>query len=67
MQNQTKTAAILYTDIVDYAALMYKYKDKALQLLHKNLDFLKPLIVKYNGEWLKKTEDSTIFCLSSSE
>ena len=67
MNEQTKFAAVLYTDIVSYAALMSKDKDRALQLLHKNRDFLKPLIEKHNGKWLKEIEDSTISCFPTSE
>ena len=44
MQDQRKTAAILYTDIVGYAALMSKDEQRALQLLHKKRDFLLKLI-----------------------
>ena len=67
MQDQRKTAAILYTDIVKFGALMSKDREWALKLLDRNRDFLKPIIEKHNGEWLKEIEDSTISCFSTSE
>ena len=48
-----KLAAIMFTDIVGYTALMGEDEQKALQFLQKNREFLKPLIKQYNGEWLK--------------
>ncbi|MCH7498301.1 MAG: hypothetical protein IH971_10675, partial [Candidatus Marinimicrobia bacterium] len=54
MTQTRKLAAIMFTDIVGYTALMGKDEQKALKLLHKNRDLLKPLIKKHNGEWLKE-------------
>ncbi len=57
MSEKRKLAAIMFTDIVGYTALMSKDEQKAMQVLQKKRDVLKPLIKKYNGEWLKKIGD----------
>jgi class 3 adenylate cyclase len=47
-------AAIMFTDIVGYTALMGEDEDKAFALLKKNREIQKPLIEKFNGRWLKE-------------
>ena len=44
-----KLAAIMFTDIVGYTALMAEDEHRALQLLQKNLEVLKPLIKQFAG------------------
>ena len=65
MKEQRKLTAIMFTDIVGYTALMAKDEQKALRILHKNRDIQKPLIKKYNGEWLKEMGDGTLSSFSS--
>lgn len=61
MPNQRRQlAAIMFTDIVGYTALMSSDEDKAFQLLRKNRDLQKPLIKKYSGEWLKEMGDGIL-------
>jgi len=55
-----KLAAIMFTDIVGYTALMGEDESKALEVLQKNREFLKTHIEKYNGEWLKEMGDGTL-------
>ena len=59
MTEQRKLAAIMFTDIVGYTALMSKDEQNALRLLQKNRDLLKNLIKQYNGEWLQAIGDGT--------
>jgi len=61
-----KLAAIMFTDIEGYTALMGENESKALEILQKNRDFLKPLIEGYNGEWLKEMGDGTLSCFNSA-
>lgn len=61
-----KLAAIIFADIVGYTALMGEDEFKALNLLQKNCDFLKPLIRKHNGWWLKEIGDGTLSCFASA-
>ncbi len=66
MANDRHLAAIIFTDIVGYTALMGEDEHKALQLLQKNREFLKLLIKQYNGEWLKEMGDGTLSCFASA-
>ena len=60
-----KLAAIMFTDIVGYTALMSKNEENALQILQKHRDILKPLISEFNGEWLKEMGDGTLSSFAS--
>ena len=44
-----RLAAIMFTDIVGYTALMGSDEDPALETLLKNLEIHQQLIEKYNG------------------
>ncbi len=55
----TRLEAIMFTDIVGYTALMAKDEHKALGILHRHRDILKPLISEFNGEWLKEMGDGS--------
>ena len=50
---ERKLAAIMFTDIVGYTALMGKDEDKAFEILDQNLNLHKSLIEKYKGKFLK--------------
>ncbi|MFC1557196.1 adenylate/guanylate cyclase domain-containing protein [candidate division KSB1 bacterium] len=58
MSEKRKLVAIMFTDIVEYTALMSKDEQKALQVLKRKRDTLKPLITQYNGEFLKEIGDT---------
>lgn len=61
MQSRTRQlAAIMFTDIVGYTALMGKDEKKAFELLRKNRDIQKPLIKHYNGTWIKELGDGVL-------
>jgi class 3 adenylate cyclase/TolB-like protein/Tfp pilus assembly protein PilF len=60
MSEDRKLAAIMFTDIVGYSALMSKDADKALELLRTNREIQKPLIEKYDGKWLKEMGDGIL-------
>ncbi len=53
-------AAIMFTDIVGYTALMGRNEDRALTLLEKNRQIHKPLIEKYQGRWIKEMGDGVL-------
>ncbi|MFC1620583.1 adenylate/guanylate cyclase domain-containing protein [Candidatus Neomarinimicrobiota bacterium] len=61
-----KLAAIMFTDIVGYTALMGEDEQQALQLLEKNRTLLKPIIGQYNGEWLKEMGDGSLSSFASA-
>ena len=57
MPEQTRQlAAIMFTDIVGYTALMGNDEQKAFDLLNKNRQIQKPIIEQYGGRWIKELE-----------
>ncbi len=53
-------AAIMFTDIVGYTALMGRDEEKGLALLRKNREIQKPLIEKFHGKWIKEMGDGVL-------
>ncbi len=66
MTEKRKLAAVMFTDIVGYTALMSKDEQKAMALLKKNRELQKSLTKKHNGEFLKEMGDGTILCFQSA-
>jgi TolB-like protein/Tfp pilus assembly protein PilF len=60
MPEDRRLAAIMFTDIVGYTALMGRDEDKAFQILRKNRNIQRPIIKKYRGEWLKEMGDGIL-------
>ena len=54
MSQSRQLAAIMFTDIVGYTALMGEDEQKAMQLLDQNRVLQKPLIEEYRGRYLKE-------------
>ena len=54
MPQSRQLAAIMFTDIVGYTALMGKDEHKAFTLLEKNRQLQKPVIEECNGRWIKE-------------
>ena len=63
---QRKLAAIMFTDIVGFTALMSRDEERTLRLLEKNRSVLKPFIQKHNGHWLKEMGDGTLSSFDSA-
>jgi tetratricopeptide (TPR) repeat protein len=61
-----KLAAIMFTDIVGYTALMGSDEKKAFDILKKNRRIHWRLIKKYRGRQLKEMGDGTLASFSSS-
>jgi adenylate cyclase len=53
-------AAIMFTDIVGYTALMGRDEQKAFELLDKNRQIQKPIVEQYNGRWIKELGDGVM-------
>jgi TolB-like protein/class 3 adenylate cyclase len=60
MKSKGKLAAIMFTDIVGYTALVGNDSSKALELVHINSDIQKPLVEKHHGKWLKEMGDGAM-------
>lgn len=60
MPQSRQLAAIMFTDIVGYTALMGSDDKKAFALLNKNRQLQKPVIEEFNGRWIKEMGDGVI-------
>jgi TolB-like protein/class 3 adenylate cyclase len=60
MSQSRQLAAIMFTDIVGYTALMGNDEQRAFELLNKNRQIQKPIIEQYNGRWIKELGDGVM-------
>jgi TolB-like protein/Tfp pilus assembly protein PilF len=60
MPSSRQLAAIMFTDIVGYTALMGRDELKAFELLDKNRQIQKPIIEQFNGKWIKELGDGVM-------
>ena len=60
MSRSRQLAAIMFTDIVGYTALMGDDEEKAFDLLRKNREIQQPIIKQYNGTWIKELGDGIL-------
>ena len=60
MSQSRQLAAIMFTDIVGYTALMGNDEQKAFFILNKNRALQKPIIEQYNGRWIKELGDGVM-------
>lgn len=58
-------AAIMFTDIVGYTALMGNDEEKAFDLLRKNRQVQRPIILQFNGRWIKELGDGVLASFSN--
>src|SRR4030095_9235993 len=60
MSQSRQLAAIMFTDIVGYTALMGNDEKKAFELLNQNRSLQKPIIEKNKGRWIKEMGDGVM-------
>jgi adenylate cyclase len=60
MPEYRQLAAIMFTDIVGYTALMGNDEQKAIRLLKKNREIQQPLIEHYGGKFIKEMGDGVL-------
>ncbi len=60
MSSSHQLAAIMFTDIVAYTALMGNDEQKAFKLLKKNRELQKPIIGEFNGRFIKELGDGIV-------
>ncbi|MBD0377472.1 MAG: hypothetical protein ICV51_17820, partial [Flavisolibacter sp.] len=65
MSSTRQLAAIMFTDIVGYTALMGKDEQKAFDLLRKNRQIHQPLIKQFHGTWIKELGDGILASFST--
>ena len=64
--SKKKLKAIVFTDIADFTKLSAQDEQKALDLLHKQNDIVKPIVEMHKGEWLKEIGDGLLLSFDSS-
>jgi class 3 adenylate cyclase len=65
MPQLRQLAAIMFTDIVGYTALMGNDEQKAFELLRKNREIHKPVIEEFGGQWIKELGDGVMASFTS--
>lgn len=60
MPQTRQLAAIMFTDISGYTALMGNDEQKAYDILQKNRALQKPIIEEFNGRWIKELGDGVL-------
>lgn len=60
MTQSRQLAAIMFTDIVGYTALMGKDEKNAFEILKKNRQIQQPLVKQYRGTWIKELGDGVL-------
>jgi len=60
MTQTRQLAAIMFTDIVGYTAMMGNNEQKAFELLRKNREIQKPIIEEFGGRWIKELGDGVL-------
>jgi class 3 adenylate cyclase len=61
-----KLKAIVFTDIVDFTKISADDEQLALDIIHKQRELLKPIVLEHKGEWLKEIGDGLLFSFDSS-
>jgi TolB-like protein/class 3 adenylate cyclase/Tfp pilus assembly protein PilF len=65
MSQSRQLAAIMFTDIVGYTALMGEDEQRAFNLLNKNRQLQRPQIEGYGGKWIKELGDGVLASFST--
>ncbi|MEO7393614.1 MAG: tetratricopeptide repeat protein [Chitinophagaceae bacterium] len=60
MSQSRQLAAIMFTDISGYTALMGNDEQKAYDILRKNRALQKPIIEEFDGRWIKELGDGVL-------
>ena len=63
---QKKLKAIVFTDMADFTKISAQNEQKALDRIQKQIDIIKPIVEKHNGEWLKELGDGLLLSFDSS-
>jgi tetratricopeptide (TPR) repeat protein len=66
IQKMRRLAAIMFTDIVGYSALMSRDEKIALQILDKNRELQHAALKRFHGEFIKEIGDGTLSIFQSS-
>lgn len=65
MLQSRQLAAIMFTDIAGYTAVMGENEQKAFEILRQNRNLQKPLIEQHHGKWIKELGDGVLASFST--
>ncbi len=57
---ERRLAAIMFTDIVGYTALMAESEAKGLRVRTRHRQVVRALVGRYHGEWVESPGDQTL-------
>lgn len=66
MRGQRTLATVVFTDCVGFSARMSMDEDHTLDLIRRDLKFMKQLCGRYEGRVLKSTGDGLLMCFTSA-
>jgi TolB-like protein/class 3 adenylate cyclase/tetratricopeptide (TPR) repeat protein len=63
---ERRLAAIMFTDIVGYTALMAESEQLGRRVRERHVAAVQPLVERYNGRWIEQTGDETLSTFESA-
>ena len=63
---ERRLAAIVFTDIVGYTALMARDEEAARSARDRHEAVVRPLVEKHHGRWIEATGDESMSAFSSA-
>ena len=64
--SERRLAAIMFTDIVGYTALMAESEAKGLRARERHRELVRPLVERYHGEAIEARGDESLSVFSSA-
>ena len=61
-----RLAAIMFTDIVGYTAVMAESEERGLRVRKRHREVLKPLVERFHGEWVQDVGDESLSCFQTA-
>ncbi len=66
MPTERRLAAIMFTDIVGYTALMAESEERGLRARERHRALVRPLVEQYHGEWIESPGDQSLSVFPSA-
>jgi class 3 adenylate cyclase len=66
MPAERRLAAIMFTDIVGYTALMAESEQLGRRVRERHVAAVRPQVERYNGEWIEQTGDESLSTFASA-
>jgi class 3 adenylate cyclase/TolB-like protein len=63
---ERRLAAIMFTDIVGYTALMAESEERGRRVRGRHVAAVRPLVERYHGEWIEQTGDESLSTFGSA-